>query len=203
MDAPAIKGSAIQALVEDVRRLVESGRLPRETLEARLGAEDLALLEQKILPALWYPIGAYERLARLLLEVEGGGRCEYLVRRGARAAERLFESGLYQQLRRGEERARQLRNNGEAWSEWDGNLMASLAGAIFSFTRWCFRVDPDDDGFFRIEATEAEQLPEEARHAAQGFIQYVASRLGGAPTRVTSERIGRDVVVFRLRRRAS
>ena len=66
-------------------------------------------------------------------------------------------------------------------------------------SRWRFRVDADDPAIHRIEAVEAEELPEVSRLAAQGFIEYTATRLSGAPLRVTSERIGRGRIVFTLR----
>jgi hypothetical protein len=121
------------------------------------------------------------------------------VRRGARAAERLFAAGLYLQLERGEEMGAEKRKRGEGWTEREGNLVASLAGAIFNVSHWRFRIDADDPTLQRIEAVEAEALPEVSRLAAQGFIEYTTSRLSGAPVRVTSERIGRDRIVFTLR----
>jgi hypothetical protein len=43
-----IKGSAIEALIEEVNALVSSGRMSREELEARLEKPDLALLDAKL-----------------------------------------------------------------------------------------------------------------------------------------------------------
>jgi hypothetical protein len=51
----------------------------------------------------------------------------------------------------------------------------------------------------RIEVSEAAELPEVSRLAAQGFIEYTASRLTGADMRVTSERPTPDRIVFTLR----
>jgi hypothetical protein len=80
--------------------------------------------------------------------------------------------------------------------------MASLAGAIFNVSRWRFVVDARDPAVHRIEVSEARALPEVSRWAAQGFIEYTASRLTGAPVRVTSERPAPDRIVFTLRRAA-
>jgi hypothetical protein len=199
MDAPSIKGSAFQSVVEDVQRLLEGDRISREELEVRLEPADLPLLDEKVLPALWYPIGTYRRLSELLMEIEGGGRTEYLVRRGARAAERLFALGIYQQLRRGEAIAEEIRSSGSLWSQQDGAIMASLAGAIFSFTTWRFVADAENRGEHRIEVSDAAALPEVARFAAQGFIEYVSTRLAKAHVRVTSERPAPDRIVFQLK----
>lgn len=199
MDGPAIKGSAFQSVVEDVQRLLQEGHLSREALEVRLDRADLPFLEEKVLPAFWYPIETYRRLSELLMEVEGGGRPEYVVRRGARAAERLFTLGIYQQLRRGEKIAEEIRSSGSTWTQQDGAIMASLAGAIFNFTSWRFVADAEQRGAHRIEVSDAAALPEVARFAAQGFIEYVSTRLAQAHVRVTSERPSPERIVFRLK----
>ena len=199
MAVPSIKGTAFQSVVEDLRRLSEAGRLSPEELEAALTADDLRLLDEKVLPGLWYPLGSYQRLTELLLRTEGGGSNAYVVARGARADERLFAAGLYQQLARGDEIGARKRAKNERWNEHEANLMASLAGAIFSVSRWRFVGDPGVPGTSRIEVSEAGALPEVSRFAAQGFIEYTASRLSGAPIRVTSERPAPDRIVFRLR----
>jgi hypothetical protein len=196
---PSIKGTAFQSVAEDLQRLVAAGRITRAWLEARLDAETLRTLDDKVLPGVWYPHACYQRLTEILIEIDGGGRPDYVVRRGARAAERLFAAGLYLQRERGEEMGAEKRKRGEGWCEREGNLVASHAGAIFNVSRWRFRIDADDPTIHRIEAVEAAALPEVSRLAAQGFIEYTTSRLSGAPVRVTSERIGRDRIVFTLR----
>jgi hypothetical protein len=202
MAVPSIKGTAFQSVVEDLRRLRETGRLSEEALEARLAAEDLRLLDEKVLPGLWYALASYERLTELLMQVEGGGQIAYVVARGARAAERLFAAGLYQQLARGDEIGAEKRANNERWSEHEANLMTSLAGAIFNVSRWRFVGDPNGTGTSRIEVSEAAALPEVSRWAAQGFVEYTTSRLSGLTTRVTSERPAPDRIVFTLRQTA-
>jgi hypothetical protein len=199
MAAPSIKGTALAAVVTDLQQLVASGRIAREAVEARLAAEDLRLLDDKVLPGLWYPLGSYARMAELLWEVEGENDPAYLVARGARAAERLFEAGLYQQMQRGEAIGAEKRERGEAWTEFDGNLMASLAGAIFNVSRWRYRRHPEDASLSRLEVTEADALPEVSRWAAQGFVEYMASRLTGVRVQATSERPSPSRIVFTLR----
>jgi hypothetical protein len=199
MPVPSIKGSAFETVVRDVVRLLESGKLPREVADARLEADDLHLIEDKILPELWYPLASYTRLTELLLEFEGARDTKYLIARGARAAERLFDAGLYQQMQRGEELGAAKRERGETWSEFDGNLMTSLAGAIFNVSRWRYRRHPEDVHVSRIEVTGARELPEVARWAAQGFIEYMATRMSGQPVQMTSERPAPDRIVYTLR----
>jgi len=199
MAAPSIKGTAFQAVAMDLANLIRNCRIARETVEARLEAEDLRVLDDKILPGLWYPLACYRRMTELLWEIEGKRDPAYLLARGARAAERLFEAGLYQQMRRGEEIGAEKRERNEGWTEFDGNLMTSLAGAIFNVSRWRYRRHPEDPNVNRIEVSEATELPEVSRLAAQGFIEYTASRLTGVDVRVTSERPTPDRIVFTLR----
>jgi hypothetical protein len=200
MAVPSIKGTAFQAVAADLLRLIESGRVSREAVEARLAAEDLGILDDKVLPGLWYPLASYARMTELLMQLEGGGRRDYVVGRGARAAERLFDAGLYQQMQRGEEIGAEKRARSEAWGEYEGNLMTSLAGAIFNVSRWRFVADAQDPGVNRIEVSEAAELPEVSRFAAEGFVAYAASRMTGADVKVTSERPAPDHIVFTLRR---
>jgi hypothetical protein len=197
---PSIKGSALSSVVADVCALRDSGRLSADRLESALEAEDLALLEDKIQPALWYPIRSYARLTELLLEVAGLGNPQYVVDRGARAAQRLWESGLYVQLQHGEERAQKARRVGGAMTDRDARVITTLSGAIFNFTRWRY-VNAEPAAL--IEVSEAEDLPEVSVWAARGFLEYVVSRLRRTETRVSATRVAPDRVEFRFEVRRS
>jgi len=178
-----------------VRALRDTGRISRDRIEATLEAADLALLEQKIQPALWYPIESYARLTELLLDVVGRGDPQYLADRGARAAERLWESGLYVQLQHGAEKASEARRKGSVMSDRDARVITTLAGAIFNFTRWAYRVDV---AHAVIEVSEAAALPEVSVWAARGFLAYVVSRLRRVETSVEARRLAPDRVEFRF-----
>jgi hypothetical protein len=192
---PSIKGSALSSLVEDVRALRDTGRVTTDRLELSLAPDDLALLDGKIQAALWYPIDAYRRLTELLLDVAGNGDPQYIVDRGQRAARRLWESGLYVQLQHGEEKAAKARRTGAAFTERDARVITTLSGAIFNFTRWSYRIEPDAAV---IEVREAECFPEVSMLAARGFLEYVVGRLRRVETRVTAMRIAPDCVQFRF-----
>ena len=192
---PSIKGSALSSVVEDVRALRDTGRLSAERLESSLAPEHLALLDDKVQPALWYPIEAYRRLTELLLEVSGRGDPQYVVDRGQRAAQRLWESGLYVQLQHGEEKAAKARRTGGALSERDARLITTLSGAIFNFTRWSYRLD---DLEAVIEVREADCFPHVSMLAARGCHEDVVSRLRRVETTVRAERTAPDRVEFRF-----
>ena len=197
---PSIKGSALSSVVEDVRALCDSGRITAERLEAALESADIAILESKIQPALWYPISSYARLTRLLLDVAGRGDPQYIADRGARAAQRLWESGLYVQLQHGEEKAQKARRIGSAMTDRDARVITTLSGAIFNFTRWRY-VNRESDAL--IEVSEAADWPEVSVWAARGFLEYVISRLRRIETRVNAVRVTPDRVEFRFEIRRS
>jgi len=188
---PSIKGSVFSSVVEDVERLIRAGLVSREKLEAKLGEEALSHLDESIQPALWYPIESYRLLAEFLVEFEGGGRVEYMFERGERAAERLIEMGLYEQLRYASEKAEsgthmQVRSA--------GRLIVTLAPAMFNFTRWSFHVDPDTSRRFTIQVKDARELPEVLRYAAAGFCHVVAECACKAKLSISHERVRPDEI---------
>jgi len=164
------------------------GRLDRDQLEARLEAEDLAYLEDKILPSSWYPLASYDRFIRILLDLEGRGDPEYLVERGRRAADRLYRAGLY----------RQLEATVERWGERLGPLMASLGEAMFRGTRWKVEVYPDrpEGHAFHVDVDVTADFPDCARHTAAGFMEFLGSHASGVSQRVTSTRPSRTRVTY-------
>lgn len=183
-----VKGTAIESVVADVNRLVESGRIARTELEVRLEADDIELLEQKLLPSAWYSLGSYGRMTQLLFETEGRRRIEYLVERGRRAAERIRNAGLYAQLSADRER----------WGDRLGAMMVTLGPAMYRDTEWDFRLLAGSDGSrFEIEISVPDQFPDVCRHATQGFVEYTASHASGRTVHVTSERIGPTRIVIR------
>jgi hypothetical protein len=194
MAEPSIKGSAFELAANDLLALVERGGLRREEMELALQPADLALLSDKPSAIAWVPIASYARIVELLLRYEGHSDPAYLRQRGARAAQRLFDSGLYAQLRHGAsigERTDEA--GGQVFTEHDGRLMASLSGAIFNFGAWSFRIT---ETCYEVEARDSAALPEVARFAAEGFLEVMTTRTSRREVQVTSRRVSADVVVF-------
>jgi hypothetical protein len=200
MSVPSIKGAAIVAAVADLNRLLEEGRISREVLEARLEAEDLKLLEEKIQLAIWYPIASYGRIADLLAEIEAGaeGREAYLARRGHQTADRLFAAGIYEQLKRAEGRVSNLDDDG-GFDPHEVRTTLSLWGSMLNFSGWHYRPDRKNPRSFTCEVFDAASWPEALRLANEGFLEGVFSRLAKAPVQVRSEVIGPDRFVYRTR----
>jgi hypothetical protein len=166
---------------------VEEGRLSREALEARLEAADVALLEQKIVPALWYPIGTYGRLVEILFDVEGGRDTEYLVERGRRAADRIRATGLYSQLSA----------DRTGWGDRIGKILVSIGPAMFKDTIWHFDVVSSGPLRWRIEMRVQPEFPDLCRHSTQGFIDFLTQIYAEGTIRVSSERSSPTLITFR------
>ena len=182
-----VKGTAIESVVADVNRVVESGGISRADLELRLEAEDLELLDQKLLPSAWYSLGSYGRLMQILFETEGRRRIEYLVERGRRAAERIRNAGLYAQLSADRDR----------WGDRLGAMMVTIGPAMYRDTEWSFRLLAASGGLrFEIEISVPESFPDVCRHATQGFIEFTAIHASGQNVRVSSERVGPTRIVI-------
>jgi hypothetical protein len=183
-----IKGTAIESLVADVNRVVQEGRIRPDELKACLPQGDLEILGQKVLAALWYPIGTYERLTQLLLRVEGRGEMQYVIERGRNAAARLRDSGIYGQL---------ARNRNEL-GDRIGRIMVTLGPAMYQDTHWDFHYESSGNtAEFRIEVRVPPEFPDLARYAAQGFIEYLSNLDRDLPIGVSSERASPSLVVFR------
>lgn len=196
MDEPAIRGSAFQPAAEDLVALVERRVVSRQDLELALEPADIALLESKPAPSEWVPIATYARVVELLLKVEGRGDRRYLRQRGARAAERLFDSGVYAQLRHGMVIGELTETGGKRiFKELDGRLMTSLSGAIFNFGAWTFR---DTGECYEVEARDVGPMPDATRLAAEGFLEVMTARTSRQHVTVTSERVAPERIVFRI-----
>ena len=67
----------------------------RDELEARLSTAALEIVDQKILPSLWYPIAATAELSQLVVDIDGGGRVSHMAKLGAETATRLLGGGTF------------------------------------------------------------------------------------------------------------
>ena len=183
-----VKGTALESVVADVNRLVETGVISRADLDVRLDAEDLELLDQKLLPSAWYSLGSYGRLTQLLFETEGRRRIEYLVERGRRAAERIRNAGLYAQFTADRDR----------WGDRIGAMLVTLGPAMYRDTEWSYRLLAGGGGMrFEIEVSVPADFPDVCRHATQGFVEYTAVHAAGENVRVSSERVSPTRIVIR------
>lgn len=186
MDVPSVKGSAFQSVVEDVKRLIDEGRLDPHDVDGRITEKDRGLLDAVVTPVSWVPIATYGRLLELLAREEGGDDPEgYLHERGARAAERLL-SGNYAVFAA----------EPGTWGPRVGQTMIGIGKLLYNFTQWTFH--RADDDAFEIECRGARDYPEPARLTAQGFLHWFSERAANRPMRVTSHRPDPDRITFRI-----
>jgi hypothetical protein len=182
MEAPAIKGAALGGLVQDLKRELDAGGPTASTLEARLEAGDIALLEDgKLSPTQWIPLAQYERMSDALYTVRGAGRrrAEFFHERGRSAAQRLIDGGIYQQL---DFSARADGTSSLDHLVRDTKLRLSLMAGLIN--RGKARVEPLDRelGTMRIEIHEAREIPECLAHTLAGFMERCAEA-GGRESR--------------------
>lgn len=193
MSGPCIKGSAFQAVVDDLNRLLASGGLTPEEAAQRLEHGDLELLRTCVQPGSWYAIGAYRRMLGLLVAKEGAvDREGYLRRRGRAAAQRILNMGLYTHL---DAAMRAAARAPDKWVEQVGRVMTTLSNAMFNFSAWEF-ASGDEQQLFSLHVRQAAELPEETRILLQGFIEALFDPFAEDSVRVTSRRPSADAIVF-------
>jgi hypothetical protein len=188
----SIKGSAFLLARRDVLLLLESGRLSRVALERRLEAPDLALLDETPLPTSWYPVQVYDRLLRVLMDIEGDGDTRYLVQRARKGMEALMRGGIYKQLERAET---VVREQGAGWFERTGHILATLPTAFFNKGSWRLSRD-EKKRMFTLEGTGLEGLPPNVAHIVQGAIEFTAEQLIESAVQVAVQRPRDGRVVF-------
>jgi hypothetical protein len=185
-NVPSIKGSAFRSVREDVKRLVDQGRIDPEELLSFLSDKDRELLDTVITPVSWVPIETYAHMLELLALEEGGNdTIRYLRDRGARAAEQLL-SGTYQSFAA----------EPGTWGRHVGEAMMGMGKLLYNFSDWSFHVETDD--VCEIRVTDALHFLDPARFTAEGFLKWFAEHAADRPMRVESSRPSPDRVVIRL-----
>jgi hypothetical protein len=200
---PSVKGSVFAAIVEDVNKLLASGEISKPELARRLPASDILLLGESIRTASWYDVRAYTRMNELLRDVDGGGN-DYLRERGRQTARRLLEAGFYAQLeyleRTEVKRAVGAQARFEAFGR-DLRKLTTMSASILNFSRWTAKPDPQREGSYRIDVTEAKDFPEVLAWRSEGFINEMATQHSNSDL-WSWERMSADWIVFRMNRPA-
>lgn len=199
---PSIKGSVYASIQESVNKLLTDGSLTREDAQRWLDDSDFELLDISINVASWYDIRSYDRMNRLLCDVEGGGDPAYLRAMGKRTAQRLIEMGLYSQmeyLRRTEVGASSGTEERFAAFGRDLRRINTLSASILNFTTWAARPDPDAPRRYRIEVSEASAMPETLVWRTDGFVNEMA-RNHSSSDLWNWKREGPDRIIYRMNR---
>ena len=189
MACATIKGVAFQSVVADVNKLRASGAITESDLRGYIKPDERRFLTEAVIPALWYPLGMYGRLLDLLCRKEGADRTDYLIERGARAAERMMSQGAY----------RDFLASANRWGERAGQAMVHLSKALYGATRWTAAYSGEEHTA-EITVDDAGDFPESARYAAQGFVQVLFKHIEGAAVVILSKRPKPDRIVYSIRR---
>jgi hypothetical protein len=202
MTKPAIKGTLFSAVVEDLNRGVDSGSVSHAELEIELSADELALLGEKINAASWYCIHTYHRMVGLLCRAEGGGLEDYWHQRGMRAADRMVDAGIYQQMDYIGRIQSSLESEASARFRAlakDLRLLLSVHASVLNFGDWKTVVDPDHDDRYRVEIKNVDGIPDGIFLAATGMFNRM-SALAKSPKPHTweFERLSPAFVVIRM-----
>ena len=191
---PSVKGSLVLGAVVSVRRHRVQGRISADQLSARLGGAALELVDQKIDIGRWYPVKVFTDLLDVDWDVGARRDPAYMRSQGEQAADRLFSSGIYQQLNYAE-RADRVGSAEELKRQ--SKLITTITGSLYNFLRFEVRLAKERGGALEIVFSNAALFSEALRHSTEGFMNQINQRQGSTH-RWSSRREKADVVVFTL-----
>ncbi len=191
---PSVKGSLMLGVVVTVRRHREQGRVAAAQLEARLSGPALELIDQKIDIGRWYPINVFCELIEVDWDVGGRRDPAYMIREGELAADRLFGSGIYQQLHYAD-RAGQAQTRASLVRQ--AKLITTITANLYSFLEFEVRVAPERPDHIEILYRNASAFTEALRYSTEGFMNQINARQKSS-RRWMSVRVRPDLVTFSL-----
>ncbi|HBZ70289.1 MAG TPA: hypothetical protein DEP35_11370, partial [Deltaproteobacteria bacterium] len=176
------------------RRHRKEGRITPEQLKARLSPGALGMMEEKIEIGRWYPIQIFCELLDLDWEIGGHRDPNYMRVSGEQAAERLFNSGIYQQLSYAE-RVGRVRARDDLIRQ--SKLITTITGTLYNFLTFEVRLEPDRRDELQIYYGNAASFSEALRYTTEGFMNQINKRQKSA-ARWCSRRERPDLVIFTL-----
>jgi len=140
-------------------------------------------------------------MLELLCDAEGGGHDGYWLERGAGAARRMAEAGIYQQM---DYPGRTLaRNATDAAARFaalgkDLRLLMSLQSAMLNFGSWKCVADPEHEDRYRVEIRDVGGIADGIFLAATGMFNEmsVMAHRPGKSLHWEFRRVSRDFVVI-------
>jgi len=189
---PLVKGSLMLGVVVTMRRHRKQGRISSDELTARLSKSGLEMLEEKIDIGRWYPIRIFCELLDLDWAVGGRGDPDYMRSEGEKAAERLFVSGIYQQLQYAE---RVGRVHARDALIRQAKLITTITGTLYSFLEFRVQLNAQE---LQIDYGNAAAFSEALRYTTEGFMNQINKRQKSS-ARWSSKRARPDLVIFTLR----
>ena len=191
---PSVKGSLVLGAVVSVRRHRTQGRVSADQLAARLGGAALELVDQKIDIGRWYPVKDFTELLDVDWDVGSRRDLDYMRRQGEQAADRLFDSNIYQQLSFAE-RANRVESAVELKRQ--SKLITTITGSLYNFLSFEVRIAEGRGDALEIVFSNAALFSEALRHSTEGFMNQINKRQGSSH-RWLSRRDQPDVIIFTL-----
>jgi hypothetical protein len=192
--SPSVKGSLVLGAVVTVRRHREQGRISADQLSARLSGPSLELIDQKIDFGRWYPMKSFTELLDLDWEVGSSRNPDYMRTQGEQAADRLFNSKIYQQLSFAE-RSERVATADELKRR--SKLITTINGTLYNFLRFEVRIGAARGDALEILYSNAAAFSEALRYSTEGFLNRVNKRQG-SNHRWLSQRTTHDTILFTL-----
>lgn len=165
-----------------------------EQLAARLGGVALDLVDQKIDIGRWYPMAAFTELLDADWEIGSRRDPAYMRKQGEHAADRLFDSKIYQQLSYAESGKRAM---SAAELRRSAKLITTINGSLYNFLQFEVRIAEGRGDALEIVYSNAAHFSEALRHSTEGFMNQINVRQGSSH-RWLSRRDKPDVIVFTL-----
>jgi hypothetical protein len=190
---PSAKGSVVVGVVASLRVLKKQGKVSEEQLAARLSAAALKLVGEKIESGRWYPMPAVGELIDFEWEIAGRDP-QYARQSGAQSADRMFATGLYQQLDYAERVGRAA--NRDALLR-QTKLITTVTGTLYNYLTISARISPDGDAL-EILYGNATLFSEALRYSTEGFMNRVNERQNSA-RRWTSTRTRPDEIKYSMK----
>jgi hypothetical protein len=182
----SIKGVALQLAIAPIERGLDQGRLRWEEVESRLHQQDIELFEEKIIPGLWYPIDSFGRLLEYAFETSGVQSSRQRVQVGFQVASGILTNHVYDEMVR----------SASARGPRAGHALIGLAPLLLNFTRWSFHNESEDGRTFRIDVTDATEIPDGLVLVVQGLIEYLTTRVFEDRFVVSGSRPTGDEIIF-------
>jgi hypothetical protein len=188
------KGSIVVGAVASLRHHRNTGRIPDRHLQVRLSAPALELLEEKIDIARWYPIRSFTELVDLEWDLLARRDPEYARQGGAKGAQRLLQSGTYQQLdfaqRSGKAPSREALVR-------QSKRITTVTSMLYNFLQVTVGIDPENPNVLQIVYANAAEFTEALRYTTEGFMNAI-NAIQDSSRCWTSKRPTPDRIVFRL-----
>ncbi|GEM_PF-2029129 len=195
MQEPSAKGLIVIMGMVPVKRAIRAGRIAREDVELRLG-EHAEILDQKISPALWYPVEATGVFHEIMAEQLPVPRQTALVDQGISAVRHLSNQDIYGQLdfkgrSLDETRSRDVINF--------GRRVSTIIHSFYNFGEAVFEGDSEKKLNYYLRWTDIAPLPDSIRFVTEGFIQEIIANVNSTPMQVISKRPTPDRIEFAIR----